>query len=245
MRLVVFGATSAVAEQVSRLYAQDNARILLLGRKEQVLKDMCADLLIRGAVKAEYLVSDLSETDKHDDLFEEILQSIDEPNVFLFANGTLPDQTICEKDPKLALEAIQQNALCQISLLTLAANYLESRGSGTIAAISSVAGDRGRMSNYVYGSAKAMLSKFLQGLRHRLSSKNVNVLDIKPGFIDTPMTAHIEPKGALWATPEKVAADIKKAIEKNKSTIYTPWFWFPIMSIIRSVPNFIFHKTKL
>lgn len=244
-RAVIFGATSAVAEQICRLYAHEKCRLLLIGRREEALKTMSDDLTVRGALQADYLVSDLADSTKHEELFDKINTAIVEPNLFLIANGTLPDQQECQEQVQLSIEAIQQNAVSQISLLTFCANSLEARKAGTIAVITSVAGDRGRMSNYVYGSAKGMLSIFLQGLRHRLSKSKVNVLDIKPGFIDTPMTAHIEPKGALWATPDKVAADIVKAISKNKSTIYTPWFWRYIMMIIKSVPGFIFHKTKL
>ncbi|MEM0910508.1 MAG: SDR family oxidoreductase [Pseudomonadota bacterium] len=244
-RAVIFGATSAVAEQICRIYAQDKARLLLIGRREEALKEMCDDLSIRGAVQADYLVSDLSDLSQHQTLLERIQTSINEPNLFIFANGTLPDQQECEESVDKTIEAINQNALCQISLLTMIGNTLEKRKTGSIAVISSVAGDRGRMSNYVYGCAKGMLTRFLQGLRHRLSKSGVNVLDIKPGFIDTPMTAHIEPKGALWAKPEKVAQDIVKAIDSKRSVIYTPWFWRWIMLIIVSVPDFIFKKTKL
>ncbi len=244
-RAVIFGATSAVAEQICRIYAQDKNKLLLVGRREEALKEMCNDLSIRGATQAEYLVSDLSDVEQHEALFTDIQSSIDEPNLFIFANGTLPDQKECEESVTKTIEAINQNALCQISLLTLIAAALEKRKTGSIAVISSVAGDRGRMSNYVYGSAKGMLTRFLEGLRHRLSKVGVNVLDIKPGFIDTPMTAHIQPKGALWAKPEKVAQDIVKAIDKKRSVVYTPWFWRWIMLIIVSVPEFIFKKTKL
>lgn len=244
-RAVIFGATSAVAEQICRIYAQDKGKLLLIGRREEALQEICSDLSIRGATQADYVVSDLSDIAQHEKLMAEINNVMSEPNLFIFASGTLPDQKECEASATKTLEAINQNALCQISLLTLIGNELEQRKTGSIAVISSVAGDRGRMSNYVYGSAKGLLTRFLQGLRHRLSKVGVHVLDIKPGFIDTPMTAHIEPKGALWATPEKVAQDIVKAIDKERSVLYTPWFWRWIMMIIVSVPEFIFKKTKL
>ncbi len=244
-RVVVFGATSAVAQAIARIYAEDKAHLLLIGRREEVLADLSADLKIRGAMHVESLCVDLADTTGHDGLIEKVFSAIEEPNIFIFANGTLPEQSACEKDFALTMDALNQNAISQISLISRLANILEKRGTGTIAAITSVAGDRGRLSNYVYGAAKGMLSKFLQGLRHRLSKSNVSVLDIKPGFIDTPMTAHIDKKGLLWAKPENVATDIIKAIDKKKSCIYTPWFWRYIMLIIRSVPNFIFHKTNL
>jgi decaprenylphospho-beta-D-erythro-pentofuranosid-2-ulose 2-reductase len=116
--------------------------------------------------------------------------------------------------------------------------------TGTIAVISSVAGDRGRKSNYVYGSAKGGLTIFLQGLRNALSGSGVHVLTIKPGFVDTPMTNDFT-KGLLWAKPEKVAKDIKRAIDKKKNIIYTPWFWRWIMLIIRLIPESVFKKMNL
>jgi short-subunit dehydrogenase len=134
--------------------------------------------------------------------------------------------------------------LSALSFLTLLANYFEKRGTGTLAAISSVAGDRGRQSNYIYGTTKAALSTFLQGLRNRLSSKNVHVLTIKPGFVDTPMTAHLK-RGLLFATPEKVAQDIIRAIAGKKSVLYTPWFWRWIMLAIKMIPETIFRKLRL
>ena len=139
---------------------------------------------------------------------------------------------------------MQTNALSVISLLTLLANHFEQQRHGCIAVISSVAGDRGRQSNYVYGTAKGALSIFLQGLRNRLHKSGVQVLTVKPGFVDTPMTASL-PKGPLWATPEKVAEDIDKAIENKRNVLYTPSFWFLIMAIIKSVPESIFKRLSL
>jgi short-subunit dehydrogenase len=128
--------------------------------------------------------------------------------------------------------------------LSILANYFEKRGEGTLAAISSVAGDRGRQSNYVYGTAKAAVNAYLQGLRNRLYSKGVHVLTIKPGFVDTPMTAHLK-QGPLFASVDQVARDIVKAIEKKKCIIYTPWFWRWIMLVIRLIPESLFRRLKL
>jgi short-subunit dehydrogenase len=139
---------------------------------------------------------------------------------------------------------MQTNALSVVSLLTLAANLLEPRRAGTIAVISSVAGDRGRQSNYVYGSAKALVSEFLSGLRQRLTKVGVGVVTIKPGFVDTPMTAHL-PKNPLFAKPDKVARMIVSAIARRQPVCYTPSFWWPIMTAIRWVPERLFMKLAL
>lgn len=162
----------------------------------------------------------------------------------MIAYGTLSDQKACENNVEMTLQELNINALSVIALLTRLAPYFEAQGEGCIAVISSVAGDRGRQSNYVYGTAKGALSIFLQGLRNRLHKSGVQVLTIKPGFVDTPMTAEF-PKGPLWASPEKVALDIEKAIENKCNVLYTPSFWFLIMAIIRNVPESIFKRLSL
>jgi len=129
-------------------------------------------------------------------------------------------------------------------LLTLLANRFEAQRHGTLAVIGSVAGDRGRQSNYVYGTAKGALAIFLQGLRNRLHPAGVRVLTVKPGFVDTPMTASFK-KGPLWAAPEAVAAAIVAAVERGRDVIYTPWFWWGIMTLIKLVPERVFKKLKL
>ena len=163
----------------------------------------------------------------------------------LIAHGTLSDQADCEKSVDALRSEFDINALSTMALLTTLANTFEARKSGTLAVISSVAGDRGRQSNYVYGSAKAAVSTFLSGLRQRLAKSNVDVLTIKPGFVDTPMTANIANKGALWAKPDQIAAGIVRAIDKRRSVVYVPWFWRGIMLIIRHIPESIFKKLKL
>jgi short-subunit dehydrogenase len=136
------------------------------------------------------------------------------------------------------------NALSVIALLTLIANQFEQQGFGAIAVISSVAGDRGRESNYVYGTAKGAVSIFAQGLRNRLARAGVKVVTIKPGSVDTPTTAALK-KGALWSTPASVAKRIHRAMANGENIVYTPWFWRWIMGIIRAVPESIFKKTRL
>ena len=165
-------------------------------------------------------------------------------DVVLIAHGTLPDQRACEASFATTRSALETNAISVISLLTHLANRFERQRGGSIAVVSSVAGDRGRQSNYVYGTAKGALSLFLQGLRNRLHGRGVDVITIKPGFVDTPMTAGMA-KGALWAQPESIARGIVKAIERGRSVAYVPGFWAPIMWVIRSLPETLFKRLRL
>ncbi|HET8870525.1 MAG TPA: SDR family NAD(P)-dependent oxidoreductase, partial [Aquabacterium sp.] len=162
----------------------------------------------------------------------------------LIAHGTLTDQARAQSDVAYALSEIATNGTSVISLMSLAAQQFEKQGRGGIAVISSVAGDRGRQSNYVYGSAKALVSAFASGLRQRMHKCGVSVTTIKPGFVDTPMTAAFK-KGALWAQPDQVAKDIVKAMDQGKAVVYTPGFWRLIMLIIKHIPERIFVKLAL
>jgi short-subunit dehydrogenase len=175
---------------------------------------------------------------------EEAFTTLGKVDVVLVAHGSLPNQEECQANSLKTITEMNTNGVSVVSILTHIANLMEQQKSGNITVITSVAGDRGRQSNYVYGAAKGMVSTFLQGLSQRLSKSGVYVLDIKPGFVDTPMTAEFD-KGALWAKPEKVADIIKKRIEKKSSFSYAPGFWFLIMTIIKSVPRVIFNKVKL
>jgi len=242
--ILIIGATSAIAKATLRIYAEQNNNLYLVARNEEQLKIIAEDAKIRGANQVEFMACDLAELNTHQALIDNVYTSFPTLDIVLIAHGTLPNQQACQENVETALQEININALSTISLLTLLANRFETQKSGSIAVISSVAGDRGRQSNYVYGAAKGMVSTFLQGLRNRLNDSNVQVLDIKPGFVDTPMTAEFK-KGALWAQPEQVAQNIIKAINSKRNTLYTPWFWWGIMFIIRNIPEFIFKKLKL
>ncbi|WP_040727930.1 SDR family oxidoreductase [Thiomicrorhabdus sp. Kp2] len=242
--ILIIGATSAIAKATLRLYAEQNHNLFLVARNETLLQNIAEDAKIRGANQVESQAFDLSNLEQHSSLLETVYQTYPKIDIVLIAHGTLPNQQACQDNLEIALQEININALSTISLLTLLANRFETQKSGSIAVITSVAGDRGRQSNYVYGAAKSMVSTFLQGLRNRLNDSNIQVLDIKPGFVDTPMTAEFK-KGALWAQPEQVANSIIKAINNNRNTLYTPWFWWGIMFIIRNIPEFIFKKLKL
>lgn len=242
--IIIFGATSAIAEATARLFAQNGDRICLVARNTEKLTRLENDLTARGAKEIISTSMDMNEVNQHAELIEKVSQQWGKIDIALIAHGTLPDQKACEASVELTLAELNTNAISTVALLTRLANQMESQGSGTLAVISSVAGDRGRQSNYVYGAAKGMVTRFLQGLRNRLAAKGVQVLDIKPGFVDTPMTESFT-KGALWAQPEDIANCIVKGIEGKKSTIYTPWFWQWIMLIIKSIPEPIFKRLKL
>lgn len=243
-KVLIIGATSAIAQAVARNYAKQGSALYLLARNEAALNRMRDDLMIRGAAEVMTAVLDADDFDHHAEKIETVMKTLGHIDIALIAHGVLGDQKIAEKEVKLTLANINTNALSVISLLTILANYFESQKGGTLAVISSVAGDRGRQSNYIYGAAKGMISIFLQGLRHRLFFSHVQVLDIKPGFVDTPMISHLK-KGFLWAQPEKVADDIVRAIKNKKEVLYTPFFWRYIMLIIRSIPECIFKRGKL
>ena len=243
-KILIIGATSAIAEAAARQWAARGAALYLVGRNAGRLDAIAADLKVRGAARVECRVMDACDRSQHEAMLtaaDSFLCGID---VALIAHGSLPDQRACELSVEQTLAEIDTNALSVIALATLLANRLAWQEKGTLAVISSVAGDRGRQSNYVYGAAKGMVSIFLQGLRNRMFKHGVQVLTIKPGFVDTPMTAAF-PKGALWAKPDAIARGIVRAVERGADEVYLPDFWRLIMFIIRHVPERIFKKMSL
>jgi len=243
-RILIIGATSAIAEAAARQWAARGDALFLVGRKRQKLDDIAADLKVRGAANAGVFEMDATDAAMHPSMLEAAVTALGGLDVALIAHGTLPDQKACEASVAMMLAEIDNNGLSVVALCTLLGNHFEAQGSGSIAVISSVAGDRGRQSNYVYGAAKGMVTRYLQGLRNRLAKKNVQVLTIKPGFVDTPMTAAFS-KGALWAQPGDVARGIVAAIDKGRDEVYLPGFWRLIMLVIRHIPEFVFKKLSL
>lgn len=243
--IVIFGATSAVGQEVARLHAQRGENLILLARNESALTTVHEDILARGANSAHMIQADLANLAKHTELHNRIHSLDPKPARYYVFYGVLPDQRESEESAEAALASITINFNSVVSLLTPIVLQMERQGSGELVTVSSVAGDRGRQSNYTYGAAKGGLSLWMQGVRNRLSDAGCTVLNVKPGFIDTPMTAKIEKSGPLWAQPADVAQDIVSAADKGKSEIYTPWFWRVIMLVIKSIPEFIFKKLKL
>ncbi|HEV2174038.1 MAG TPA: SDR family oxidoreductase [Nitrospira sp.] len=242
-KVMIVGATSAIAEQVARLYASRGDDLFITGRNQQRLEAVAADLKLRGAGKVETAVLDIDELPAHPGVLERAW-SAGEIDVVLVAPGTLPDQAACETSATLTVREFSTNGLSVIAFLTLVAQRMQPQGRGTIAAISSVAGDRGRQSNYVYGAAKGALNIFLGGMRQRLAKSGIAVVTIKPGFVDTPMTREFK-KGPLWANPQLVARGIIRAIDRRRNVVYLPWFWWGIMLIIRHVPEALFKRIRL
>lgn len=243
-RILIIGATSAIAEHCARIWAANGEALHLVARNEQHVQTIAADLKVRGASDVTTDCSDLNETVKHEQLLDAAYDALSGVDIVLIAHGTLSNQKSCELSVTETLAEIQTNALSTISLLTLIANRFEAKQSGTICVISSVAGDRGRASNYVYGSAKSMVTTFTSGLRQRLYKSNVSVVTIKPGFVDTPMTSEFK-KGFLWARPSVVGEKIVEAIDKKKSEVYVPSFWWMVMLIIKVIPSKIFKGIRL
>lgn len=243
-KILIVGATSAMAEACARSWAQRGDQLFLAARNAKQLQSIADDLQTRGAKKVGSKVFDAMQFDQHAALLADATRFMEGLDTVLIAHGTLSDQDKAQKDVAYALDEIATNGTSVVSLMSLAGEQLAAQGRGAIAVISSVAGDRGRQSNYVYGSAKALVSAFASGLRQRLSKKGVHVITVKPGFVDTPMTAHLK-KGALWAKPEQVARDITRAIDKGGTIVYTPGFWRMIMLIIKHIPEFVFIKISL
>jgi decaprenylphospho-beta-D-erythro-pentofuranosid-2-ulose 2-reductase len=243
-KILIIGATSAIAEATARIWAQRGDDLFLVARNQERLNVLTQDLKVRGSSGVHSYCMDANNFEEHLPMLDKAFGILEQIDVVLIAHGTLSNQKECEHSVELTMQEIKTNALSAIALMTHLANRFESQGSGTIAVISSVAGDRGRASNYVYGSAKAMVTAFASGLRQRLYKSGVSVVTIKPGFVDTPMTAEFK-KGLLWVKPSEVAIKISQAIDQLRCEVYTPVFWWAVMKIIKLIPCKIFCKLKL
>jgi decaprenylphospho-beta-D-erythro-pentofuranosid-2-ulose 2-reductase len=244
MHIVVFGATSAIAHAWARLHAAQGDQFTLLGRDAGKLATVEQDLLARGATAVRTQIIDLALPQDYCALIEQV-DTHTTIDLALFAQGSLPDQRALEQDVESVRPMFELNAMSYILPASQIAERMAQRGRGTLVLISSVAGDRGRQSNYFYGTSKAAVSTFAEGLRNHVFKRGVHVLTVKPGFVDTPMTAHLPKGGPLWATPEQIADCIEQGLMKNRNVIYTPWFWRFILLIIRHVPETVFKRLSL
>jgi decaprenylphospho-beta-D-erythro-pentofuranosid-2-ulose 2-reductase len=243
---LILGATSGIAEATARLLAKDGHSLTLVARNETALKETADDLKIRGATAVHTITADLVNQNAHSDVFDEAENKISKLEGVLIFYGILGDQSAAEADLVHAQDIISANYTSTANWVLTSAKRLEKNGEGTLLAVSSVAGDRGRKSNFVYGSAKAGLSVMMQGLAHKWGgNKKLRAVNMKLGFVDTPMTADIEKGGPLWAAPEDIAKIICKALKTGGPNVYGPWFWRWIMLAIRITPSFVFNKVNL
>ncbi len=240
--VLILGATSDIAQAIAHQYASKGYSLYLAGRNIARIQPYVSDLQIRYRAEVKALVFDAVEYDQH----KSFVSNIDPtPEIVCCVFGYLGEQNHAEKDWEEARRIIEVNYMGAVSILHHFANQMEEKGKGVIVGISSVAGERGRASNYYYGSAKAGFTSFLSGLRNRLARKGVHVLTVKPGFVETAMTEGMDLPGPLTAKPEQVAKAIHKGVQKKKNVIYTRWMWRYIMWIIRNIPEFIFKKLSL
>ena len=242
--ILILGATSAIAQATARLLAEQSASFFLVARDTRKLSAVSDDLRTRGATAVFAVALDLDDLDAHAAMLASAVQTLGSIDLALLAHGVLGDQAAAEADARVAEAVYRTNFLSPASLVTWLANYFEGRGQGCLAVISSVAGDRGRKSNYVYGASKGALTILLDGARNRLDRMGVHVLTIKPGFVATPMTAHL-PRGPLFAEPRVIAQGILRAVASRRDTVYLPGYWRLIMLAVRCVPSSLFKNMNL
>jgi len=240
---IVLGATSSMARAFARKAAAQGAGVLLAGRDRDDLAALAADCSLRGARFAEAVAFDARDASGFAALIERMTREDGELNAAVFV-GSMPEQTAIDTDPSLIDGTVTDSFSGPARFLQMLAPEIEARGGGTVVGVGSVAGDRGRIGNYVYGAAKAGFATYLSGLRNRLTRAGGHVVTVKPGFVDTAMTWGL-PGLFLVASPEKVADDIFAAVARRRNVIYTPFFWRYIMLVIRHIPEFIFKKMKI
>jgi len=240
---LILGATSSMARGFARAVSNPGTTVLLAGRDLEDMKRTAADCAIRGADAGEALKFDARRPAGFGAIVDRLAAQEGQLNVAVFV-GSMPEQGDIDADPALIDGTVIDNFSGPARLLSQLAPLLEERGTGQIVGVGSVAGDRGRVGNYVYGAAKAGFHTYLSGLRNRLGRSDVHVMTVKPGFVDTAMTWGIEGM-FLVASPDDVARDILRGLKKGRNVLYTPFFWRFIMAIIRSVPEPIFKKLSI
>lgn len=244
-RVLVVGATSGIGFACSRLWAMQGCRLFLVGRTAAHLDLAAHDARVRGAASVDTFLMDATDASAYDSLIQAVVRAFGQMDVALVSYGTWPDQKACEQNVGLAMQSFALNADTTIGLLTALGAHFERQGCGTLAVVSSVAGDRGRPSNYLYGSAKAAVSSFCEGLRARLFKSGVHVMTVKPGLVDTPMLAERAVPAILVVRPKVVAKDILSGIERRANVVYSPSFWAWVMWGVRMLPQWLFKRLSL
>ena len=243
-RILIIGATSAIAEAAARLYAERGDALYLVARNTEHLATIAADLATRGAARVEQAGFNVTDFGAIEGLLDKAFTELDGIDTALIAHGSGSRETECLHSIEALRREFDTNATATLALMAQLTMRMQRQDHGTIAVVSSVAGDRGRAGNMLYGAAKSAVDAYASGLRQRLNKSGINVLTIKPGWIDTPMTAKLK-KTAIFVTPERIAPAILRAIDKHRSVVYLPWFWRPIMFVVRHIPGPIFYRTRL
>ena len=243
-RVLILGATSGIAQAVARVYAASGARLALVARAREHLATVAADLTVRGGQVVLQRSADLCDLARHRTLIAEAEQALEGLDVVLVAHGVLPDQQACQDDPRKAVASWDVNFTSAATLMEAAAERMVIAENGVLGVLSSVAGERGRADNYVYGAAKAALTAYASGLGQRLRGTGVTVVTIKPGPVDTPMVAGRKMNPRLVADVDVVGRRIHGALERGERVVYVPGKWRLIMAVIRALPIRIFERTR-
>ena len=246
MRTIILGATSAIAEATARLYAAEGSELLLVGRHDERLAAIAADLRLRGAARVETTARDLAATSDQAAAFADFVAALGGVDHVLLAYGILGDQQRAASDPEALQAMLAVNFTSATGWALAAAGVLERQRRGALVVLGSVAGDRGRRSNFVYGAAKAGLATLVEGIAHRFAHSGPRAVIVKPGPVITPMTEGLADRtGRLWATPQTIAAIVRRAAERGGPVVYAPGFWRWIMLVIRALPARVFNRLDI
>jgi short-subunit dehydrogenase len=242
--IAIFGATSTLAQALAERYVSANDSLILVGRSREKLAAVANHLrCLNGGVTVETISTDFENLTALREVVERIFAKPASPSIAIICHGVLLSNAECIANEKTFASNAMVNFTSTAFLAEKLGTSLTNKSGGSLVVVTSVAGDRGRQSNFCYGATKAAVSAFLDGLRASLASKNVIVLEVKPGVMDTAMTAHL-PRSPLMASPQKVAGDIIKGINRGKRRIYTPWFWKIIMTGLKMLPDAVWAKVK-
>jgi short-subunit dehydrogenase len=246
VKIIVLGATSAIAEATARLYAAEGAELLLVGRQGERLAAIGADLRLRGAPRVEVATRDLAQASDAIAALSSFAATLGGIDHVLIAYGTLGDQQASARDLAAAGASLTVNFTSAACWCLASAGVLERQGYGSLVVLGSVAGDRGRRANFVYGAAKSGLATLVEGIAHRFAVSGPRAVIVKPGPVVTPMTeGFANRKGPLWATPEAVAAVVRRAADRGRPVVYAPWFWRWIILVIRLLPARVFNRLDI
>lgn len=240
--VLILGGNSDVGKSLAVAFSKLGSNLILSSRKERQLDSFKSDLVIRYNIKCTIEIFDVLDFDSHYSFYNNLKV---QPDVVITCIGYLDDLSVSKKNFETSLKTIQTNYTGLVSILNIISNNFEKKTHGIIVGISSVAGDRGRGSNYIYGSSKSAFTSYLSGLRNRLHTSGVRVITVKPGFIKSKMTNHLKLPKMLTASPDQISLDIIKSIKRKKNVVYTQWFWMWIMWVIQCIPERVFKKLSL